>query len=88
MPLSPLFKDRLHLLFDETKAERERALAFEAPLSEYVSPPIDTTDVVIDDPIGPIKARLYRPAGNSETLPGLIWFHGGGFMFGDIDMNE
>ena len=36
MPLSPLFKGRLHLLFDETKGERERALDFEAPLSEYV----------------------------------------------------
>lgn len=88
MPLSPLFKDRLHLLFDETKGERERALAFEAPLSEYVSPPIDTKDVSIAGPLGKIKARLYRPAGNTDALPGLIWFHGGGFMFGDIDMNE
>ena len=88
MPLSPLFKDRLHLLFDETKGERERALAFEAPLSEYVSPPIDTKDVSIAGPLGPIKARLYRPAGNLDSLPGLVWFHGGGFMFGDIDMNE
>jgi acetyl esterase len=88
MPLSPLFKDRLHLLFDETKGERERALAFEAPLSEYVSPPIDTKDASIAGPLGAIKARLYRPAGNTDALPGFVWFHGGGFMFGDIDMNE
>ena len=88
MPLSPLFKDRLHFLADETKSERERALAFETPLSVYVSPPIETKDVVIEGLLGPIKARLYRPAGSSEVLPGLVWFHGGGFTFGDIDMNE
>jgi acetyl esterase len=88
MPLSPLFKDRLHFLLDESKPIRERALAFETPLSEYVSPPIETKDVSIDGPLGPIKARLYRPAGNTEVLPGLVWFHGGGFTFGDIDMNE
>ncbi len=88
MPLSPLFKNRLHLLFDESKGERERHLAFEAPLSEYVSPPIETKDVSIAGPLGSIKARLYRPAGNTDDLPGFIWFHGGGFMFGDIEMNE
>jgi acetyl esterase len=88
MPLSPLFKDRMHFLLDESKDMRERALAFETPLSEYVSPPIDTTDVMIPGPLGPIKARLYRPAGNTDVLPGLVWFHGGGFFFGDIDMNE
>jgi acetyl esterase len=88
MPLSPIFKDRMHLLLDETKGMRERALAFEAPLSKYVSPPIQATDVVIPGPLGDIKARLYRPAGNKQALPGLIWFHGGGFRFGDIEMIE
>lgn len=88
MPLSPLFKDRILLLFDETKGERERALAFEAPLSEYLSPPMETREIEIPGPLGVIKARLYRPAGNTDVLPGLIWFHGGGFRFGDIEMNE
>ena len=88
MPLSPLFKDRMHFLMDESKGMRERALAFEAPLSEYVSPPIETTDFDIPGPLGGIKARLYRPAENHNILPGLVWFHGGGFRFGDIDMNE
>ncbi len=88
MPLSLLFKDRIHLLFDKTKGERERALAFEAPLSEYVSPPIETRDIEIPGPLGSFKARLYRPAHNTDALPALIWFHGGGFRFGDIEMNE
>ena len=88
MPLSPLFKDRLHFLQDQSLPERARALAFEAPLSEYVSPPIQSIDVAIPGPLGTIKARLYRPANNTTVLPALIWFHGGGFRFGDIEMNE
>ncbi len=88
MPLSPLFKDRMHFLQDASKPERARALAFEAPLSEYVSPAIETTDFAIPGPLGEIKARLYRPLGNQDFLPALIWFHGGGFRFGDIEMNE
>lgn len=88
MPLSPLFKDRLHFLQDQSLPERARFLAFEAPLSEYVSPAIETIDVSISGALGKIKARLYRPANNTQALPALIWFHGGGFRFGDIEMNE
>ena len=88
MPLAPLFKDRIAVMGDTSLPERERAKIFEAPLSEYVSPPIDTHDLAIPGTARAIPARLYRPAGNSGVLPGLIWFHGGGFRFGDINMNE
>jgi acetyl esterase/lipase len=88
MPLAPLFKDRIAVMGDTSLPERERAKIFEAPLSEYVSPPMETRDLEIPGTARQIPARLYRPAGNSEILPGLIWFHGGGFRFGDIDMNE
>lgn len=89
MPLDPLFADRLHF-FDEI-AFPEAIKAYEAPLSEYVSPPITTEEQVISGPNGEIKARLYRPANTSATtdvLPGLVWYHGGGFVMGDYNMNE
>jgi acetyl esterase/lipase len=89
MPLDPLFADRLHY-FNELPFP-DAIKAYEAANSQYVSPPITTEEVVITGPNGPIKARLYRPANTSATtdvLPGLVWFHGGGFVMGDYNMNE
>jgi acetyl esterase/lipase len=89
MPLDPLFADRLRFFAELPFAE---ALAkYEAPVSVYTSPPIDTEEVVIDGPNGAINARIYRPAGKAvsdATMPGLVWFHGGGFTQGDYNMNE
>jgi acetyl esterase/lipase len=36
---------------------------------------------------GPIAARSYRGAGNEPGI-GLVWAHGGGFIFGHLDMDE
>ena len=36
---------------------------------------------------GPIPVRAYRPkgAGKDEILPALVYFHGGGWVIGDLD---
>jgi len=36
---------------------------------------------------GPLRYRLYRPAGSSlhDALPVLLWFHGGGWTLGNIE---
>ncbi|QXJ19747.1 alpha/beta hydrolase [Actinomadura graeca] len=41
-------------------------------------------DLAVDGPSGPLPARLYRPAGE-EPVPGLVYFHGGGWALGDVD---
>ncbi len=42
-------------------------------------------DVSIPSREGPIAARLYRPQGaGSGALGVLLWFHGGGFVIGDL----
>lgn len=88
MPLDPLFKDRLHFWNDKSLTSREAAALFEAPLSEYVFKPMQVEDRSIDGPLGSIPVRIYKPINVTGALPALIWFHGGGFEFGDIDMNE
>jgi acetyl esterase len=38
---------------------------------------------------GPLNARLYTPfAAGAPTGPGLVYFHGGGFVVGDLDSHE
>ena len=36
----------------------------------------------------PVPLRLYRPRGVADPLPGLLWFHGGGFTRGGLDWGE
>lgn len=41
-------------------------------------------------PAGPIPLRSYRPAGSSATarLPVLVYYHGGGWVIGDLDTHD
>jgi acetyl esterase len=50
-------------------------------------PIAETRDLAIPGPGGPIAARLYRSAKNGK-LPVLVFFHGGGWVVGNIDSHE
>ena len=50
-------------------------------------------DLSAPGPLGPIALRSYRPlgagAGASEAaLPGLVYFHGGGWVIGDLETHD
>lgn len=47
-------------------------------------------DLNAPGPHGAIPLRLYRPAGTQEAalLPVLVYFHGGGFVIGDLDTHD
>ncbi|GGT89868.1 alpha/beta hydrolase [Actinomadura livida] len=61
-------------------ARRELA----ADLARSPRPPVGTVkDLVVDGPAGPLPARLYRP-GSGEPAPALVFFHGGGWILGDV----
>ncbi|WP_326685223.1 alpha/beta hydrolase [Streptomyces microflavus] len=45
------------------------------------------TEHVLDTPGRPLPARVYRPSGAEESgppLPGIVYFHGGGFVVGGL----
>ena len=44
-------------------------------------------DLAIPGPGGAIKARLYRPSADG-VLAGLVFFHGGGWVIGDLDSHD
>jgi acetyl esterase len=49
---------------------------------------LEVRDLQVDGGAGPVKARLYTPKGAAATTPGLVYFHGGGFVIGDLDTHD
>jgi acetyl esterase len=51
-----------------------------------VAPPVESvTDISVDTSLGPVPVRLYRPpSAPAGPLPLLVWFHGGGWVLGDL----
>ncbi len=93
-PVDPDFASRFHL-FDGIAADASRddwapsiMPLFDAGTYEYVSPPLSVENRTIPGPQGEIPVRIYAPEAVSTGHPGLVWFHGGAFMFGDLDMKE
>ena len=61
------------------------------PASTPTPPEIGAVrNLVAQGPGGPIPLRVYRPAGvaASVALPGLLYFHGGGWVIGDLDTHD
>src|SRR5579885_1686035 len=44
-------------------------------------------DRAIPGPAGQIKVRIYRPSSNT-SLPVMVYFHGGGWVTGDLDRHD
>jgi acetyl esterase/lipase len=88
MPVSALFKNREHLLTDESLPFPARIKAYEAQVNDYISPAVVTRDVSFQSHGRRVKGRWYRSPKATGQQPLLIWFHGGGFEMGEFNMNE
>lgn len=51
-------------------------------------PVAEVRDHVIPGPDGDIPVRIYRPDCDTDTLPTLVYGHGGGFVFCDLDSHD
>ena len=56
-----------------------KAFASREPVAAVVEKEVPTAD-------GALKVRIYSPSplAKDELQPALVWFHGGGFVFGDL----
>ena len=74
---------QLHELGPEGAREQVRAIT-----GDPGEPPVDeVTDETIPGPAGEIPVRAYRPGGEG-ALPTVAYFHGGGWVVGDLDTHD
>jgi len=66
-----------------------RAALKQAFVPPEPDPRITVTDRSIAGPAGqPLGLRIYKPSGATEATPVVVWFHGGGFILGDLDTED
>jgi acetyl esterase len=71
-------------------AAREIFVASRAILQPDPSPVAEVRDLAAKGPAGPIPLRLYRGKGTEakSPQPTLIYFHGGGWVLGNLDSHD
>ncbi|HZU16759.1 MAG TPA: alpha/beta hydrolase [Candidatus Dormibacteraeota bacterium] len=94
MPLDP----QVQALIEQMQASEQPALSDlgtagaralleqMAALAPEREPVAEVRDLTIPGPGAEIPIRVYRPA--SGTLPGLVWFHGGGWVIGNLETTD
>ncbi|UCH73113.1 MAG: alpha/beta hydrolase [Rhodospirillales bacterium] len=84
---------RAEALFSHTSGEMtvdQQRRAFTALCRAFAGPHprgLSVRDGVVPGPRGGIPVRVYRPAGEGE-MGGLVYFHGGGWVVGDLDSHD
>jgi acetyl esterase len=96
MPLDPqarAFLDQLEALDAPPMSQqtaKEARDSFTALVALVMGPPeerVPTEDRIVPGPAGDIPVRIYHPE-NDRPLPVVVYFHGGGFVIGDIASHD
>ncbi len=68
----------------EVRAAAAKARA--AMVETYAAPPVEVEELLIPDgPNGDLPVRIIRPPNHTAPLPGILYFHGGGWVIGDFN---
>jgi acetyl esterase len=90
-PLAQQFADAIAsgpAIADLSPAEARRYLA-NIQSTNVGKPAARLEDVMIPTgPAGPVSVRIVRPEGLSETLPAVVYVHGGGWICGDTGTHD
>lgn len=75
----------LNTLPPEAAREVYRTLKFgeEPPIG-----PVETRDFTVPGKAGPVAVRHYTPKGAADVTPGIVFFHGGGWVIGDLQTHD
>ncbi|MBW7968337.1 alpha/beta hydrolase [Bradyrhizobium sp. BR 10289] len=70
------------------QSARDSLRALAASRAAVPPPPVDIVqDIKVRGGAGPLAARLYR-AGSSNPAPTVVFFHGGGWVAGDLETHD
>jgi acetyl esterase len=76
-------------IFEVPVAEAREMYAKGNAMVPVVKKPAQIEDRTISIDLGPgsrnVKLRIFRPEGNTNPLPVVMYFHGGGWVLGDAD---
>lgn len=93
MPLDPALQKILELIesmnlpsFKEMGIAEVRKLMEENPILQTQEEIFKSSDFKIEREDHEIACRIYEPENSNESL--IIYYHGGGFVFGSLDSNE
>ncbi len=78
-------------LEEQTPQEAREGMARGRPYLQPDAPDMgEVRDLAATGTHGPIALRLYRPRGVSAdaVLPALVYYHGGGWVIGDLDSHD
>jgi acetyl esterase/lipase len=87
-PWAPVFGQ---LSFADIPAARAGETGLLAALPPYEPPvPLEIDELHVPGPEGApdVRLRRYRPAEPGGPLPALVYFHGGGFVVGSLDLYD
>lgn len=74
-----------------TPAEARAVYRDRRGFTQPAPPPVaSVSELAAEGPHGTIPLRLYRPLGTmaDEVLPALVYYHGGGWVIGDLDTHD
>jgi acetyl esterase len=70
-------------------AEARQEIRNTAKLAAGLADPVARLEQLeIPGPAGPIEARLYVPSSERRVRPLLVYYHGGGWVVGDLDTHD
>lgn len=74
-------------IWEKTPAQAREEFKWFCQLTDPKASAIGKTeDIKAEGPSGPIPLRVYTPvASGGAALPAIVYFHGGGFVMGDLD---
>ena len=95
MPIDPAAAALIEIMeqtfprVDEVQSATEaRARAKALPRLPDVEPVARVEDRVIPGPAGDLAVRIYHPTGDGGSRPGVVYFHGGGWVICDLDSHD
>lgn len=72
-----------------TGAQARSAIAARPRAAAPAVDGVESADVTIIGPAGPLTVRVYRPrAATTTPLPAVVFLHGGGFVFCDLESHD